>query len=121
MADTPENDAAAQVSETTRQAAESRQLDWAARADLTARAVVYLPTGFLALAVASGSGAKMDQTGALAQVLAKPFRPVMVALLVLGFVGTRRDRPALAPVLTPGRFCNGFGAAVSGLKRRTVQ
>ncbi|WP_407343278.1 DUF1206 domain-containing protein [Pengzhenrongella phosphoraccumulans] len=87
MADTPANDAAAQVSATTRQAADSRQMGWAARAGLTARAVVYLLIGSLALAVASGSGAKMDQKGALAQVLAQPFGPVMVALLAAGFVG----------------------------------
>ena len=87
MADTPGNDAAAQVSATTRQAADSRQMDWAARAGLTARAVVYLLIGSLALAVASGSGAKMDQKGALAQVLAQPFGPVMVGLLAAWFVG----------------------------------
>ncbi len=87
MADTPGQDAAAQVSEATRQAADSRQMGWAGRAGLTARAVVYLLIGFLALAVARGSGAKMDQKGALAQVLAQPFGPVMVGLLAVGFVG----------------------------------
>ncbi|MGV8964958.1 MAG: DUF1206 domain-containing protein [Cellulomonas sp.] len=87
MANTPGQDAAAQVSATTRQAADSRPMDWAARAGLTARAVVYLVIGALALAVAGGSGAQMDQKGALAQVMAQPFGPVMVTLLAVGFVG----------------------------------
>lgn len=86
-ADSPGQDAAASVSEAAEQAADSQPMGWAARAGLTSRAVVYLVIGFLAVAVALGSGADMDQRGALAQVLAQPFGPVMVSLLAAGFVG----------------------------------
>jgi len=62
-------------------------MNWAARAGLTARGVVYLLIGVLALVVDLGGSAKMDQKGALAQVLAEPFGAVMVSLLAVGFVG----------------------------------
>ena len=127
MADTPGNDAAAQVSETTRQAADSRQMGWAARAGLTARAVVYLLIGSLALAVASGSGAKMDQKGALAQVLAQPFGPVMVTLLALGFVGYAawrltegRHRPRTRGWSAPGVPGPGTRLRLLGVHSRDV-
>ena len=56
-----------------------------ARAGLTARGVVYVLMGILALLVASGRNAQVDQKGALAQVLTKPFGAWIVGLLAAGF------------------------------------
>ena len=64
---------------------DSRPMDWAARAGLTARAVVYLLIGLLAFLVAQGHRAEVDQKGALAQVIAKPYGGWLVGLLAAGF------------------------------------
>ncbi|HEY4992161.1 MAG TPA: DUF1206 domain-containing protein [Nakamurella sp.] len=69
----------------TEHAADSRPMNWAARAGLTARGVVYLLIGVLALLVARGGRAEVDQKGALAQVLAKPYGGWVVGLLAIGF------------------------------------
>jgi hypothetical protein len=67
-------------------AASSRQAGWAARAGLTARGVVYLLLGVLALLVARGDNAAVDQKGALKAILSQPFGGILVALLALGFL-----------------------------------
>lgn len=64
---------------------DSRAMDWAARAGLSARAVVYVLIGLLALLVAQGHRAEVDQKGALAQVIAKPYGGWLVGLLAVGF------------------------------------
>jgi hypothetical protein len=68
-------------------AAGSRPVDWIARAGLTARGVVYILIGVLALLVAGGASAQVDQKGALAQVLAEPFGTWIVGALAVGFAG----------------------------------
>jgi hypothetical protein len=78
-------DTGAGVVEAVRDASDSRPMDWAARAGLTARGAVYLLMGILAMLVAQGSRARMDQKGALSQVLSQPFGGFIVALLALGF------------------------------------
>jgi hypothetical protein len=60
-------------------------MDWAARAGLSARAVVYLLIGVLAVLVARGQHAEVDQKGALAQVIARPYGGWLVGLLAAGF------------------------------------
>ena len=70
---------------TTERAADSRAMNWAARAGLTARGLVYLLIGVLALLVARGARAEVDQKGALAQVLAKPYGGWVVGALAVGF------------------------------------
>jgi hypothetical protein len=77
--------AGAQVAGAAGRAADTRPMDWAARAGLTARGLVYLLIGVLAFLVARGARAEVDQTGALAQVLAKPFGGWVVGLLAVGF------------------------------------
>jgi hypothetical protein len=77
--------AGAQVAGAAGRAADTRPMDWAARAGLTARGLVYLLIGVLALLVARGARAEVDQKGALAQVLAKPFGGWVVGLLAVGF------------------------------------
>ncbi len=77
--------AAGHVARTARQAADARPMDWAARAGLTARGLVYLLMGVLAFLVSRGARAEVDQKGALEQVLAKPFGAWVVALMAIGF------------------------------------
>jgi hypothetical protein len=67
-------------------AADSRPLGWLARTGLVARAVVYLVMGWLALLVAQGGKAHVDQRGALTEVIAAPFGSALVLLLALGFL-----------------------------------
>ena len=60
---------------------------WAARAGLTARGFVYIVMGVLALLIARGAHAQVDQKGALAQVMAKPYGSWVVALIAIGLAG----------------------------------
>lgn len=67
------------------EAANSRPMGWLARAGLTARGVVYLVMGWLAVLVAMGARAQVDQRGALAEVLSKPAGAALVWLMAIGF------------------------------------
>jgi hypothetical protein len=79
--------AASQVVSAVRDGADSCPLGWAARLGLTARGVVYLLMGLLAVLVARGAAAEVDQKGALAQVVARPFGELVVAAMAAGFAG----------------------------------
>ncbi|GHH93476.1 membrane protein [Streptomyces capillispiralis] len=60
----------------------------AARAGLTARGVIYLLVGVLALRIAFGDGQRQaDRGGALAELADKPFGAVLLWALGLGLVG----------------------------------
>jgi hypothetical protein len=62
--------------------------EYAARAGLTARGVIYLLVGVLALRIAFGDGQKQaDRGGALAEVAEKPFGDVLLWVLGIGLVG----------------------------------
>lgn len=84
-ATTPTGQAAGEVSDAARAAADSRSMDAVARAGLTARGVVYILMGVLALLIARGGHAEVDQKGALAQLLLKPYGKWLVGLLAVGF------------------------------------
>jgi hypothetical protein len=60
-------------------------MTWVARAGLTARGLVYLVIGGLAVSVGLGGRANVDQRGALAEVLARPYGAAMLWLLMIGF------------------------------------
>lgn len=60
---------------------------WAARGGLTARGFVYIVMGVLALLIARGAHAQVDQKGALAQVMVKPYGSWAVGLLAIGLAG----------------------------------
>lgn len=79
--------AASEVVSAVRDGADSRPLGWAARLGLTARGVVYLLMGLLAVLVARGAVVQVDQKGALAQVVAHPYGGLVVAAMAVGFVG----------------------------------
>jgi len=57
----------------------------AARVGLTARGIVYILMGFLALLIARGAHGEVDQRSVLAQVLLKPQGKWLVGLLAVGF------------------------------------
>ena len=63
-------------------------MEGAARAGFTARGVIYLLVGLLALQIAFGdSGKQADQGGALEEVAQKPFGAVLLWALGIGLVG----------------------------------
>lgn len=65
--------------------ANSRPMGWLARVGLTARGVVYIVMGWLAILLATGSRAHVDQRGVLAEILDRPAGTALVWLMALGF------------------------------------
>lgn len=70
-----------------REAAESRYAHGLARAGLTARGVVYLLIGVIALQIAAGKPGEADQRGAIAHLLHQPFGTALVVLTAIGLGG----------------------------------
>ncbi|MFF7853264.1 DUF1206 domain-containing protein [Streptomyces sp. NPDC007904] len=71
-----------------RRAANGSVREGAARAGLTARGVIYLLVGVLALRIAFGDGQRQaDRGGALAELADKPFGAVLLWALGIGLVG----------------------------------
>jgi len=106
-----------------RRAANSRYVDWLARAGLTARGVIYVLIGILAIEIAFGnSGHKADQSGAVRVVASTPVGALLLWLLVAGFVGMALWRLSEALYGGPGadgrkasnRLIAGFKAVLYG-------
>ncbi|MFJ8194522.1 DUF1206 domain-containing protein [Streptomyces sp. NPDC096094] len=71
-----------------RRAANGSATEGAARAGLTARGVIYLLVGILALQIGFGTGNRQaDRGGALAELSDKPFGAVLLWALGIGLVG----------------------------------
>src|SRR3954453_13248908 len=71
-----------------RRAARGSAMEYAARAGFTARGVIYLLVGVLALQIAFGDGKRQaDRGGALAEISDKPFGAVLLWALGAGLVG----------------------------------
>lgn len=71
-----------------RRAADGTAAEGAARAGLTARGVIYLLVGVLALQIAFGTGNReADRSGALEELADKPFGSVLLWALGIGLVG----------------------------------
>ena len=86
-----------------RRAANSRYVDWLARAGLTARGIIYALIGILAIEIAFGnSGHKADQSGAVRVVASTPLGALLLWLLVAGFIGMAVWRLSEALYGTPG-------------------
>ena len=83
--------AAGTAQDAARGVAESRPMNWAARAGLTARGAVYLLIGVLALLLAAGSGgsggAAADQKGALSALAQHSYGTALVLLVAIGLAG----------------------------------
>ncbi|MFI5805361.1 DUF1206 domain-containing protein [Streptomyces sp. NPDC051561] len=72
---------------TARRAARSDTMKYAARAGFTARGVIHLFIGILALQIALGGGGKSaDQGGALSELAEKPFGKVLLWALGIGLI-----------------------------------
>ncbi|GGX72792.1 DUF1206 domain-containing protein [Streptomyces minutiscleroticus] len=71
-----------------RRAARGPAVEYAARAGFTARGVIYLLVGLLALQIAFGDGEhEADRGGALAEISEQPFGAVLLWALGIGLVG----------------------------------
>jgi Domain of Unknown Function (DUF1206) len=78
----------AQVATTARRASDSRPARALARAGLTARGIIYILIGWVAILVAVGqSSHEADQQGALQLLAGQPFGAVLLWLLGIGFAG----------------------------------
>ncbi|WP_245791399.1 DUF1206 domain-containing protein [Actinacidiphila rubida] len=91
----------------------------AGRAGFTARGVIYLLVGFLAVRVAFGDAAtQADRQGALRQIAAQPFGTALLWLLAAGLAGMALWRGALALLVdrkAGKRLANGGRAAFYAL------
>ena len=106
-----------------RKAGNSRYVDWLARAGFTARGIMYVLIGVLAVEIAfGGSGHKADQSGAARLVASTPFGAFLLWLLVVGFAGMALWRLSEALYGGPGadgrktsnRLIAGFKAVLYG-------
>lgn len=79
---------AQQGAQAVERAADSRPVGWMARVGLTARGLVYLLIGVMAIALATGRRrGEVDQKGALQQLLQHSYGTVLVIAIVAGFAG----------------------------------
>jgi hypothetical protein len=103
---------APEIMRTARRASNSRAAHFLARAGLTARGIIYILVGFVAVLVALGhSSREADQTGALQLLAGKPYGLVSLWLLAIGFAayalwrlseaafGVTGERPGAGPRL----------------------
>lgn len=69
--------------------AQSKKMEWLARAGLAARGVTYFVVGLLAikLALGDGGGKAASQQGALKTIAAQPFGKVLLILVAIGLFG----------------------------------
>jgi hypothetical protein len=75
----------ANVTTTARRASNSRPAQLLARAGLTARGLIYILIGWVAILVALGSSKEADQQGALQMLAGKPYGLASLWLLGIGF------------------------------------
>ncbi len=75
------------VEQAGRQVADSRGLEWAARLGFTARGVMYVLIGLIAVQIAFGQRGQADRGGALGKLAHGGVGPVVLWLLVVGFAG----------------------------------
>jgi hypothetical protein len=86
--DSRPDDAARKASDAADDIAESRTLEWLARAGFVARGLVYLIIAILAIKLATGEqGTTTNQQEALRQIATQPFGKVLLVLVAIGLAG----------------------------------
>lgn len=103
------------VQDVGEQVAESQPMGWLARTGLAARGFVYLAMGWLAVLVAAGGRARVDQRGALSEVLNRPMGMAVVAAMAVGFAAYAIWR--LSEAAFGIKFEDGAGPRVKSLVR----
>ena len=103
-----------------RQASRSRAAQWLARAGLTARGVIYVLIGWVAILIAIGhTSHAADQQGALQLLAGKPYGLVSLWLLAIGFAAYALWRLSEAAFGVVGEG-NGAGPRLKSLGRAVV-
>ena len=111
---------AAHASGTARRASDSQAARALARAGLTARGVLYILIGWVAILVALGQTSRQaDQQGALQLLAGKPYGLVSLWLLAIGFAGYALWRLSEAAFGVTGEG-NGAGPRLKSLVRAVV-
>ena len=124
---------AANVTRTARRASDSPPAHLLARAGLTARGVIYILVGWVALLVALGqSSREADQQGALHLLAGKSYGMVSLWLLGIGFAayalwrlseaafGVTGEPPGAGPPCPPSSRSRREGSSASGSARRSA-
>jgi uncharacterized membrane protein len=110
----------AQVVTSARRASDSRAARVLARAGLTARGIIYILIGWVAILVALGQTShEVDQQGALQLLAGKPYGVVSLWLLGIGFAGYSLWRLSEAAFGVTGEG-NGAGPRLKSLVRALV-
>ncbi len=108
------------MTSSARRASDSPAAHWLARAGLTARGVIYILIGWVAILVALGkSSHQADQEGALQLLTGKPYGLVSLWLLGIGFAAYAVWRLSEAAFGVPGE-ANGAGPRLKSLGRALV-
>ena len=103
-----------------RRASNSRAAQWLARAGLTARGVIYVLIGWVAILIAIGhTSHAADQQGALQLLAGKPYGLVSLWLLAIGFAAYALWRLSEAAFGVVGEG-NGAGPRLKSLGRAVV-
>jgi hypothetical protein len=111
---------ARRTSAEARRASDSPVMTWLARAGLTARGIIYLLIGVVAVLVAFGhSSQQADQQGALQLLAGKPYGLVALVLLGVGFAGYALWRLSEAAFGVTGDG-NGAGPRLKSLARAVI-
>jgi hypothetical protein len=112
--------ATARASGTARRASDSPAARALARAGLTARGVLYILIGWVAILVAFGQGShEADQQGALQLLAGQPYGLVLLWLLGIGFAGYALWRLSEAAFGVTGEG-NGAGPRLKSLVRALI-
>jgi len=108
------------MSGSARRASDSRPAQWLARLGLTARGVLYILIGVVAILVAIGQGShEADQSGALQLLASQPYGLVALWLLFVGFAGYALWRLSEAVFGVTGEG-NGAGPRLKSLVRAVL-
>jgi Domain of Unknown Function (DUF1206) len=108
------------MSVSARRASDSRPAQWLARLGLTARGVLYILIGVVAILVAIGQGShEADQSGALQLLASQPYGLVALWLLFIGFAGYALWRLSEAVFGVTGEG-NGVGPRLKSLVRAVL-